>query len=100
MNTVAKDIPIITPDAGDTTAQADPNSPASIAKRARELESQSAADMKYDARAPPRVEAYEDWIAIQWDGEETKSKEITMALFLTTAVILLLYAAAPNPLKM
>lgn len=95
MNT-AQEIPIVTPDAGDTNEQADPNSPASIAKRARYMEAQSGADTKYDAKPPARVEPFENWVTIEWNGEETKAKEITVALFLATSVLLFLYAAAPN----
>ena len=97
MSALSTAVPVITPDAGEAAALQDPNSPASIAKRAREMESQSGADMKYDARPPARVEPYQNWVEIQWDGEETKAKEITMALFLASSVLLLLYAAAPNP---
>lgn len=96
MNT-AQEIPIVTPDAGDTNEQVDPNSPAAIAKRARFMETQSGADTKYDAKPPARVEPFENWVTIQWDGEETQAKEITFALFLATSVLLFLYAAAPNP---
>lgn len=95
MNT-AQEIPILTPDAGETTTDTDPNSPANIAKRARYMETQSGADTKYDAKPPARVEPFENWVTIQWDGEEKKAKEITIALFLATSVLLFLYAAAPN----
>lgn len=91
-----REVPIITSDAGNPSVEEDPNSPASIIKKAKLMESQSGADMKYDATPPPRVEGYGDWVEIQWDGEEEKAKEITLGLFLATAVLLLLYTAAPN----
>jgi hypothetical protein len=83
----SQQIPIISPDAGDTNALQDPNSPASIMKKAKEMEAQTAADRKFDATAPPR-EGFEDC-------NETPH-EITHALLLATSVLLLLYAAAPN----
>lgn len=86
MNAIQQ-IPIISPDAGDTIALQDPNSPASIMKKAKEMEAQSAADRKFDATAPPRE---------GFQGCEEKTHEITHALFLATSVLLLLYAAAPN----
>ena len=90
------EVPIVSSDAGNLSVQEDPNSPASIARRAKIMEAQSGADTKYDATPPSRVEGYGNWVEIQWDGEETKAKEITLGLFLATAVLLLLYSAAPN----
>ena len=80
-------IPIVTSDAGDKVALEDPNSPASIMKKSKEMEAQSAADMKYDAKAPPR-EGFQDCTDTY--------NEIAHSLFLASAVLLLLYAAAPN----
>lgn len=90
-----REIPIVSPDAGDATVQSDPNSPEAIAKRARSIEAQSGADMKYDARPPARIENYQDWVEIVWDGDDTR--ETMLGLFLASAVLLLLYSAAPNP---
>jgi hypothetical protein len=81
------EIPIISSDAGDPMALKDPNSPASIMKKAKEQEAQSAADMKYDAEAPPRVEGFEG---------PTNYHEVVHSLFLASSVVLLLYFAAPN----
>lgn len=93
MNPV-REVPIISSDAGDTIALQDPMSPASIMKKAKQQETQSAADMKYDAQAPP-PEGFENCI-VEWEKPDT-SKEIIHALFLASAVALLLYAAAPSP---
>lgn len=81
------EIPIISSDAGDPVALKDPNSPASIMKKAKEQEAQSAADMKYDAEAPPRVEGFEN---------DRNYHEVVHSLFLASSVVLLLYFAAPN----
>lgn len=91
-----REVAIVSPDAGNTNVQEDPNSPNSILKKAKELEVQSGADTKYDATPPPRVEGYQGNVEVIWVDDETQAKEITLALFLTSAVILLLYAAAPN----
>lgn len=92
MNPV-REVPIISSDAGDTIALQDPNSPASIMKKAKQQEAQSAADMKYDAQAPP-PEGFENCV-VEWEKPDT-SNEIFHSLFLASAVVLLLYAAAPN----
>lgn len=92
-----REVPIVSPDAGNPAVQEDANSPNNILRKAKELESQSGADTKYDATPPPRVEGYQGNVEVVWADDETQAKEITLALFLTSAVILLLYAAAPNP---
>jgi hypothetical protein len=92
MNPV-REVPIISSDAGDTIALQDPTSPASIMKKAKQQEAQSAADMKYDAQAPP-AEGFENCV-VEWEKPDT-SNEIIHALFLASAVALLLYAAAPT----
>ena len=81
-----KQIPVVTSDAGDQIALQDPNSPASIMKKAKEMEVQSSVDMKYDAQAAKEG----------FEGCSEKYHEITHALFLATSVLLILYAAAPN----
>ena len=86
MNTL-QEIPIISPDAGDTSALQDPNSPASIMKKAKEMEVQSTADRKFDASAPPR-EGFQDC--------DSEYHEIVHALLLASSILLFLYAAAPN----
>jgi hypothetical protein len=85
---VPREIPIISSDAGDPVALQDPNSPASIMKKAKEQQVQSGADMKFDAAAPPRVEQFENY--------NDSSKSILLSLFLSSSVVLILYAAAPN----
>lgn len=82
---VTSEIPVISSDAGDPVALKDPNSPASIMKKAKEQEAQSAADKKYDAEAPVR-EGFED---------PMNYHEAIHSLFLASSVLLLLYFAAP-----
>jgi hypothetical protein len=82
-----KEIPVVSSDAGDPVALQDPNSPASIMKKAKEMEAQSTADKKYDATAPPR-EGFEDCT----DG----TAGILHSLLLASSVLLILYAVAPN----
>lgn len=91
--TPVREVPIISSDAGDPKALQDPNSPASIMKKAKQQETQSAADMKYDAKAPP-PEGFESCV-VEWETPDM-SKESIHGLFLASAVALLLYAAAPN----
>lgn len=84
-----QEIPIISSDAGDPIALKDPNSPASIMKKAKEQEVQTGADTKFDAAAPARVEGFESY-------QEMKYHSIIHSLLLTTATVLFLYAAAPS----
>lgn len=93
MNPV-REVPIISADAGDPKALQDPNSPASLMKKAKLQEAQSAADMKYDAAAPKRLESFEDCV-VEWDPPNN-FHTISHSLFLASAVLLLFYAAAPN----
>lgn len=51
----AHQIPVISGDAGNPEALSNPNSPASIMKKLKETNAQTAADTKYDAAPPPRV---------------------------------------------
>ena len=95
MNTASYQ-PVITADAGDPAALSDPNSPASIMKKAKEQEAQSNADTKYDTTPPPRIDNFTDWVEIQWDGHH-KSQETITGMFLALSVLLFLYAAAPSP---
>ena len=80
-------IPIVSSDAGDPVALQDPSSPASIMKRAKSMEAQTAADRKYDAAPPPR-EGFQDCTS--------EYHEISQGLFLAASVLLILYAVAPN----
>jgi hypothetical protein len=84
-----REIPIISSDAGDPIALQDPNSPASVMKKAKEQEVQTGADTKFDATAPPRVEGFQSY-------EESKYHSIIHSLFLATSTVLFLYAAAPS----
>ena len=93
MNPV-REVPVISADAGDSKALLDPNSPASLMKKAKLQEAQSAADMKYDAEAPKRLENFENCV-VEWEPPN-QFHTISHALFLASAVVLLLYAAAPN----
>lgn len=90
-----KMIPVVSPDAGSPGALQDPNSPESIMKKAREMEVQSGADMKYDATAPARVEAFGGDVIVVWE-QRKKQHEITLGLFLASSILLFLYAAAPE----
>lgn len=82
-------IPVVSADAGDPQALKEPNSPASIMKKAQASESQSAADTKFDAPPPPR-EGFRSY------DRHAESKGIFEALFLASASLLLLYKAAPE----
>lgn len=84
-----REIPIVTSDAGDPIALQDPNSPASIMKKAKEQEAQSGADTKFDAQAPPRVEQFQDY-------SESNYHQIMHSLFLASATVLLFYGVAPK----
>lgn len=87
-------IPIVSPDAGDPIALSDPNSPASLAKRAREQESQSGADSLYDQPPPPRqTQGFEDYTPCFLD----ELRVTGAGLFMSLGTLLLLYAVAPNP---
>lgn len=87
-------IPVVTPDAGDPVALSDPNSPASLAKRSREQESQSGADTLFDQPPPPRVEQP----FTNFSPCFTDELRVTGAgLFMSLSILLLLYAVAPNP---
>jgi hypothetical protein len=88
------EIPVVSPDAGDPVALSDPNSPASLAKRSREQESQSGADTLYDQPPPPRVEQG----FINYSPCFVDEVRVTGAgLFMSLSVLFLLYAVAPNP---
>ena len=93
MNNI-QEVPIVSSDAGDKSALNDPTSAASIIKKAKEQQVQSAADMKYDATPPPPIEPFQSCV-VEW--EDTKRQHnITKSLFLATSVLLLLYAVAPD----
>jgi hypothetical protein len=86
-------IPIVTPDAGDPKALSDPTSAASIMKKAREQQSQTGADTKYDSAPPERIpqSGFQDYGDKCFDE---RIKETGAGLFLSLSVLLLLYAAA------
>jgi hypothetical protein len=82
-------IPIVSADAGNPQALSDPNSPASIMKKAKESHSQSVADTKYDAKPPPREgEGYANY-------EPSTRKEIIAGFLVSSAFLLFLYSVAP-----
>jgi hypothetical protein len=91
MNATAT-IPIITADAGDPKALSDPNSPASIMKKAKEQQSQTGADTKYDTTPPERIQqSFQDY----GDGcTKENIRETGAGVFLSLSILLLLYAAA------
>lgn len=87
-------IPIVSPDAGDPVALSDPNSPASLAKRAREQESQSGADTLYDQPPPQRLtQGFLNYTPCFID----ELRLTGAGLFVSVGVLFLLYAVAPNP---
>jgi hypothetical protein len=88
-----QEVPVVSSDAGDEVALANPNSPASIMKKAKQQEAQSAADMKYDATAPP-PEGFQNCV-VEWENPN-RYHEIVHALFLAASTVLFLYAAAPG----
>ena len=91
-------IPIVSPDAGDPVALSDPNSPASLAKRAREQESQSGADTLYDQPPPPRVAQTQSQGFVNYSPCFVDELRVTGAgLFISLGALFLLYAVAPNP---
>jgi hypothetical protein len=93
-------IPIVSPDAGDPVALSDPNSPASLAKRAREQESQSGADTLYDQPPPPRVAQAQAQGFTNYSYTPCFTDELRVTgagLFLSLGALFLLYAVAPNP---
>ena len=86
-------IPVVTPDAGDPKALSDPNSVASIMKKAREQQSQTGADTKYDSPPPERIAQS----GFQNYGEKCladRIQETGAGMFLSLSILLLLYAAA------
>ena len=86
-------IPVVTPDAGDPKALSDPNSVASIMKKAREQQSQTGADTKYDSPPPERIAQS----GFQNYGDKSFTEEIKetgAGMFLSLSILLLLYAAA------
>jgi hypothetical protein len=89
-------IPVVSPDAGDPVALQDPSSPASIMKRAKAMEVQTAADRKYDATPPQPLAEEEQRPREGFQDCDKEYHEITQGLLLATSVLLLLYAIAPN----
>ena len=87
----ATNIPVIMADAGNPGALADPNSPASIMKKAKESEVQTGVDTKFDAIVPPRVK--EGFRTLK---EQNRTESILSSLFLAAAALLLLYKAAQD----
>jgi hypothetical protein len=84
--------PNISANAGDEATLRDPNSPESIARKAKQSEVQSSEDKRYDAPPP---QGFVDYI-VMWDDERKRSQEITSGLFLSLAVLLFLFKAAPD----
>lgn len=83
-------VPIISADAGNPQALSEPNSPASIMKKAKESHAQSVADTKYDAKPPPREgEGYANY-------EPSNRKEIIAGFLVSSAFVLFLYSVAPQ----
>lgn len=87
-------IPVVSADAGDPIALSNPTSAASLAKKAKEQESQTGADGKYDETPPERVpQGFLDMSACAQQDQ----REAGAGILLSLSILLLLYAAAPNP---
>jgi hypothetical protein len=84
----AREIPIVSSDAGNPQVLANPTSAASIMKRALEQQSQTQADMKYDSPPPTRVESFQN--------QSMDSETTLLSLFLASSVLLFLYKVAPD----
>ncbi len=84
----AQEIPIVTPDAGNPMVLANPNSPASIMKKASEQQAQTQADTQYDSPPPARIESFQNG--------SIDSEPVYLGLFLAASVLLFLYKAAPG----
>lgn len=87
--------PNISPNAGDEKTLADPNSPESIALRAKKTEIQSKEDKRYDPAAPKQ--GFLDYVVV-WENPKKESKEIFAGLFLALGTLLFIYKAAPDSL--
>ncbi len=85
----------ISANAGDPSALKDPNSPESLALRAKRLEVQTAADTQYDP-PPPAKEGYQNEVQIQWNQATLDRHETALSLFLAMSGILLIYALVPD----
>ena len=81
-------------DAGNEAALSNPNSPESVARRAKQSEAQASEDQRYDA-PPPNKSGFQDYIIV-WEDEQKRSREISSGLFLALGVLLFLYKAAPD----
>ena len=100
MNT-AHQIPVISGDAGNPQALSNPNSPASIMKRAKETHAQTAADTKYDAAPPPRNSVgkkKEGFAGLQGrrPGNAQKTEESVLGFLVASSFLLFLYSIAPE----
>lgn len=92
-------VPIVTADAGDPKALAEPNSPAALARQAKQQQTQAAADAKFDAAPPAPLgpEGFATEVIVTFENGVRKQRhEITSGLFLSVAVLLALYALAPS----
>ena len=88
-------IPVVSSDAGDEVALQNPNSPASLMKKSKEMQAQSEADKMFDAPPPPsNTEKYQDYLAESCNT--TNAEPILKSLFLASSVLLILYAVAPQ----
>ena len=91
------DSPNISANAGDEKALSNPNSPESIARRAKEAQVQSSEDTRYDTPPPERTSGFQDFIVV-WEDDRKRSREITAGVFLALGTLLFLYKAAPDGL--
>lgn len=70
----------ISASAGDPAALSDPNSPESLALKAKKLEAQSSADTQYDAQAATK-ESFQNEVTIQWNQTTLDRHQTTLSLF-------------------
>lgn len=94
----AQAVPIVSANAGDPNALADPFSPASLVRLAKKQQTQAAADAKYDAPAPPPAKEGFDTEVIMYysDPQAKRQREITSGLFMAASILLAMYALAPT----
>lgn len=92
---MAQQAPNISADAGNPAVLSNPNSPESLALRAKKLEVQTGADTQYDAKTSSE-ESFQNEVEVVWTSAAAEREEITLGLFLAMSGILFLYALAPD----
>lgn len=97
----AAPIPILSANAGDPLALANPNSPESLIKLSTEQQTQAGVDTKFDAQMPNEKKKEGFQITREYDvpveyseGSERVNQNIPPAIFLTLGILLVLYSVA------